>query len=271
MGALTLLTACAGTETSSRRPAINDIAPFSSAKAGGAMPAGWEPWVLSRFKRNTLYKLVTDASHAKGGAVLEAFADQSASGLKKSLDVDPAELPWINWQWRVNTLIAKADNTRREREDSPVRIVVTFDGDVGKLDFEERAISARAQALTGQAMPYATLMYIWENKAPVGAVIDSHHTSRVKMIVVASGPTYRGQWMEYSRNVAVDFERAFGEKPGRIKAVGVLTDTDNTGEKVTAYYGDIRLAREQSALMQNPADNMPRQGLQRDSRQDKAK
>jgi hypothetical protein len=33
--------------------------------------------------------------------------------------------------------------------------------------------------------------------------------------------------------------RAFGERPGRITAIGIMTDTDNTGENVHAYYGDI--------------------------------
>jgi hypothetical protein len=276
VGGLVLLAGCAGTgtRTTAAKPALTQIAAFSSAKPGGVLPLGWEPLLLSRFKRNTEYKLVADSTHPDGRSVLEATADQSASGIAKSLDVDPAEMPWLAWTWRVNKLVAKADNTRRDKEDSPARIIVTFDGDVSKLDFEERAISSRAEALTGRALPYATLMYIWENKAPVGAMIDSHHTTRVKMIVVASGAQFRGQWVEFSRNVAVDFERAFGEKPGRIKTVGVMTDTDNTGEKVTAYYGDIRLAREQitAATKTNEANGDATEGgLMKDTRQDKAK
>ena len=31
----------------------------------------------------------------------------------------------------------------------------------------------------------------------------------------------------------------FGEEPGRMTEVGVLTDTDNTGASVEAWYGDI--------------------------------
>ena len=115
-----------------------------------------------------------------------------------------------------------------------------FDGDISKLDFEERAIASKVKALTGQAMPYATLMYIWENKAETHVVIESPHTSRVKMIVAESGNTRSGEWRDYERNISRDFERAFGEKPGRIRSVGIMTDTDNTGENALAYYGDIR-------------------------------
>jgi hypothetical protein len=41
------------------------------------------------------------------------------------------------------------------------------------------------------------------------------------------------------QNVYEDYKRAFGEEPGRIKAIGIMTDTDNTGQSVEAYYGDI--------------------------------
>jgi hypothetical protein len=62
--------------------------------------------------------------------------------------------------------------------------------------------------------------------------------------VAASGPEGLGQWRHFTRNIVEDYERAFGEKPGRLIGVGVLTDTDNTGETVEAWYGDIRLQRE---------------------------
>jgi len=34
--------------------------------------------------------------------------------------------------------------------------------------------------------------------------------------------------------------RAFGEEPGTLTAVGVLTDSDNTDGHAEAWYGDIR-------------------------------
>lgn len=37
-----------------------------------------------------------------------------------------------------------------------------------------------------------------------------------------------------------DYKRAFGRAPGRITAIAIMTDTDNTGAAVEAYYGDIR-------------------------------
>ena len=69
------------------------------------------------------------------------------------------------------------------------------------------------KALTGYEMPCETLMYIWENRAPVGTVIANQHTSRVKMIVAESGKVQLGEWREEVRNVYEDYKRAFGEEP----------------------------------------------------------
>ncbi|MFN8697225.1 MAG: DUF3047 domain-containing protein [Burkholderiales bacterium] len=215
------------------------VTPFSTAKAEGPLPAGWGMKQLSRFKRDTAYRLVADPT---GVTVVEARADQSASGVRKRLNIDPLNMQWIHWRWNVPALIPSADNTKRHAEDSPVRVIITFDGDMSKLDFEDRAVSARAKALTGEALPYATLMYIWENKAPVDTLIESAHTSRIKMIVVESGASGNGRWIGYERNIMRDFERAFGEKPGRILSLGIMTDTDNTGGATVAYYGDIHFS-----------------------------
>jgi len=102
--------------------------------------------------------------------------------------------------------------------------------------------------MTGYDFPYATLMYIWENKAPVGTVIRSNHSSRIKMMVAASGKNGIGEWQSFTRNIVEDYEKAFGEKPGKLIGIGVLTDTDNTGGAVEAWYGDIRLLRERGML-----------------------
>jgi hypothetical protein len=97
--------------------------------------------------------------------------------------------------------------------------------------------------ITGRRMPYATLVYIWENRAPKNAVIPNPHTSRIKMIVAESGRANLGRWQRVTRNIVNDYRRAFGEEPGVVTSVGIMTDTDNTGLKAEALYGDIELRR----------------------------
>jgi hypothetical protein len=98
-----------------------------------------------------------------------------------------------------------------------------------------------AEMVSGQGVPYATLVYMWENRQPVGTVIDSAHTGRVKMVVAGSGRDRLGQWKQFERDYVADYERAFGERPGRLIGIGIMTDTDNTGAEVEAFYGDIEL------------------------------
>ncbi|MBI4194706.1 MAG: DUF3047 domain-containing protein [Betaproteobacteria bacterium] len=237
--ALTLLAGCASLPPSSGTVALPHITSFSASPPGVGLPAGWQPWTLSKFKTPTQYQLV---SH-EGRTVVKASARASASGLLHPLNLDPREFPLLSWRWKVTALIATADNTRREREDSPVRVLVSFDGDTDKLPLGERMFFDNVRLLTGQRMPYATLVYIWENRAPRETVIPNAHTSRIRMIVAESGRDKVGAWHEVTRNVHDDFRRAFGEEPGTIIAVGIMTDTDNTGGNVDAYYGDMQFRR----------------------------
>jgi hypothetical protein len=219
--------------------ALPYVSSFSDGTPGETLPRGWELWTLSRLKKATQYVLVDES----GRTVVKAHANNSASGLVHALRVNAKTFPLLTWRWKVTDLIAGADNSQKQTEDSPVRVVVTFDGDRDKLPFEERMFSDNVRLLTGQEMPYATLMYIWENRAPKGAIIPNRHTSRVRMLVAESGREKVGMWQEVTRNVYEDYKRVFGEEPGRITAIGIMTDTDNTGANVHAYYGDIVFRR----------------------------
>jgi hypothetical protein len=212
---------------------------FSDSAPGDAAPQGWRTWTLSKFKKPTQYKLVDEA----GKTVVRASAHASASGLLHPLNLDPRTYPLLSWRWKVTELIATADNTTKHAEDSPVRVVVSFNGDLDKLPLDDRIFFDNFRLLTGQQLPYGTLMYIWENRAPRETVIPNRHTTRIKMIVAESGREKLGSWQEVTRNVREDYKRAFEEEPGTIIAIGIMTDTDNTGEHVHAYYGDILFRR----------------------------
>ena len=217
------------------------VQPFSLTTAGETAPTAWEPWLLSRFLARTKYRIVEH----EGERVLEADANVSASGLLQPLALPTAEYPHLHWRWKVPQLIADADNASRTGDDSPVRVIVAFDGDKSKFDFEDSALARTVKLFSGREMPYATIQYIWENKLPKETVLDNSKTSRAKMLVVESGPQRLGQWLSFQRNVKQDFERLFGEPPGPIIFVGVMTDSNATETHTSAYYGDIRFTREE--------------------------
>ena len=222
------------------RIALSNVTGFSVASPGAPLPGGWQVWTLARFKKPTSYDLILK----DGATVVEARADNSASGLLHPLNhLDAREYRELSWRWKIEELIKNQDNTRSATEDSPVRLVVRFDGDKSRLDFGERIFSAQVKAVTGHELPYATLMYIWGSKSARETVIPSRFTERIKMIVADSGSEHLGAWQTVKRDLYEDFKRAYGEEPGPITAIGIMTDTDNTGEKSRAWYGDIGLAK----------------------------
>lgn len=213
-----------------------EATPFSKASPGSALPAGWQNLPVVKGKKLTAYTVVADGKRN----VIEANSSDSASALMAKGDgIDLSATPIVAWRWKVDKIIPGADNRVSEKEDSPARLVFFFDGDKASLPFGDRAAMTLAKA-GGEDLPYATLMYIWSNDAPVGDVIQNPHTDRVQMLVVAGSDASLGKWQTFSRNVAADYERIYKEKPGKLLGYGVFTDSDNTHASAHAWYGDIR-------------------------------
>jgi hypothetical protein len=220
-------------------PGGTEPTPFSSAASLDMLPEGWKQYRLARFKKPTEYRLVP----SEGTVVLQATADASASGIHHAVRVDLRDRPWLSWRWKVRELNPKADNTVAHVEDSPARVIVVFEGGRDKLSDAEQTNFDLLKAMTGNELPYATLMYIWENRLPEGAVIPHNFTSRIKMIVAGTAGERPGEWHEERVNVLEDYRRAFGEEPPAVRAVAIMSDSDNTGERSVAWYGDIRFRR----------------------------
>ena len=179
---------------------------------------------------------VTDGRHA-----VVAEARSSASLLRKTVRVEARDLGHIRFSWKVPALIAGADMSLRDKDDSPVRIVLAFDGDRSRFSAKDSLLAELTRAITGEEMPYATLMYVWSNHKAVGDVIRNPRTDRVRKMVLESGGQSLGRWREYDRDIRADYERAFGEPPGALIGVAIMTDSDNTRSRARAWYGPVKL------------------------------
>ena len=208
---------------------------FSTAPADGRLPPGWAPYVLRKDKRPTRYEAVA----SDRGTVLRALAERAATGAytRTARVLDPGVV--LSWSWRTDALIDEADVSDYDLDDSPARIALSFDGDKSTFGFRDKLFYEKVKLFTGVELPWASLMYVWDSQAPVGTVISYKHTNRIKYLVVESGADGLGGWRSYERNLLADFERAFGERPRRLDAVGVLTDTDDLGVTVETLYGDL--------------------------------
>jgi Protein of unknown function (DUF3047) len=195
----------------------------------------WQSFVLPG-KRATVYTVQRDVDQW----VLHAQSDRSASMHRRALRLEPAQLGTAAFSWKVNELIDGADVRHNDTEDAPARVLLAFDGDHAKLSQRTRLMFELMQSLSGEAPPYATLMYVWDNQAECDSIVLSRRSDRVRKIVIESGPANLGQWHSYRRDIRADFRRAFGEDPGPLIGVAVMTDSDNTQSHAEAWYGEIR-------------------------------
>ncbi len=210
------------------------LAPFSAAAPGASLPAPWELTTLPGIRRHTRYSLVRDGD----AVVLRADAEASMAGVAHPLKFDVRAHPVIEWRWKIVNLLTKSDIATKGGDDYPARVYVLFDYDIRKLPFSVRA-KIRLARLYGADVPLAALCYVWDGKAAAGTSVWSAYTDRVRMIVAESGGANLGTWVTIRRDVAADFRAAFGEEPPAISGVVLATDTDNTGQSATAFYGDI--------------------------------
>lgn len=215
--------------------ADNLVLPF--AGADGPLSPGWQPMVFDNIPAHTRYGLVQEGDQP----VLMAEADNSASGLIHRLDVGVDESSILRWRWKVSGVLRRGDVTQRDGDDYPARIYVTFAFDESRLGWGERLKLKAARLIYGDDVPFAAINYIWASRAPVGTLVPNAYTDRVRMIVVDSGAGKAGQWQAHARNLYEDFKAAFGFEPTGLTGIAVMTDTDNTGERVTAWYNALQL------------------------------
>ena len=212
-----------------------DVGKFSAATVGDTLPADWKPLTFRKIERHTTYNLVKD----NDTVVVKAVSAASASGLIRETKINSKEYPVVQWRWKVDNILRKGDVHQKDGDDYPARIYITFEYDASKLGFFEKAKYETVRLLYGQYPPLAAINYIWESKAPIGTRVPNPYTNRVMMYVVESGTAKLNQWVDEKRNIYEDYRNAFGEEPPMISGIAIMTDTDNTGESATAYYGDI--------------------------------
>ena len=219
-------------------PPAQQVLPFSDTLPGSS-PAGWRPYALRRDVRQTRYAVARDGPRQ----VLHALASSSATGLRCAVQIDPTAFGQLNFSWRVREAPARANVAQAALDDCPARLIVAFDGDNSRLPLRDRLFYEQVELFTGQRLPYATLMYVWDGgQHALESVHANHRSRRIQYLTVESGAERVGRWLNYQRDVVADYQRVFDEAPGSIIGVGVLTDADALKLQLEAWYGDITLA-----------------------------
>ena len=182
-----------------------------------------------------------ESTERQGRPSLSVKADRSVSILRQRFAPSLNDFGQLAFSWKVDALPEGANLSESEHADAAVRILLAFDGDRSKWSPRNHRLSEMSRLLTGEELPYATLAYVWSNQGEPGSVIVNPRTDRIRKMVVESGAGQIGHWRDYRRDVRADFIKAFGEEPGPLVAVALMTDTDNTRSRLRAWYGPLTL------------------------------
>lgn len=180
----------------------------------------WEP---HSFSGETRYELVEIDGRSAVHAICEGG---TASGLFLQDDVDLNATPIVEWEWRVDDTFSGIDETTRAGDDYPARIYAVD-------EHRFRIWSTRA------------LNYVWASEKEQGSDWGNAYQRRAHMVAMQSGPPDEpGTWVTERRNLKEDFKRFHDRDLDRINAFAIMTDCDDVGEPIEAWYGEIRLMAE---------------------------
>lgn len=210
--------------------------------APGAPPA---PWHMVRYKgeKPTSYRV----ARVDGRTAIEAEFDGSMSLMARPVSIDLAERPVVCWRWYVDGPVAKADLTRKSGDDYAARLYIAFDMPDTALSGSTRLKLKIARSMYSKSLPDAALVYVWDNRHPVGTARKSSYTDRSQLVVAETGSARAGSWVTERADVAADFAKAFAGKPGRPIQLAVASDGDNTNSRGSAAFADIHfVGRDQS-------------------------
>ncbi|MEI2742285.1 MAG: DUF3047 domain-containing protein [Candidatus Competibacter sp.] len=173
-------------------------------------------WQSKSFLGKTRYRFDTKS----GQTALFAESQGAASGLYREIRIDLKRTPWLNWSWRVDQVLKGTDERSKDGDDYPARVYVVASG--GAALWKTRS-----------------LVYVWSSNQPVGATWNNAFTDNARVMALRSGTQDAGRWVSEKRDIRADFQRLFGRDIDAVDAVALMTDTDNSGQRASAWYGDI--------------------------------
>ncbi|MCP4297938.1 MAG: DUF3047 domain-containing protein [Proteobacteria bacterium] len=176
-------------------------------------------WKHHKFINETAYTLVED----EGRAAIKAQGQLSASGLYKEISYSLKKYPWIQWQWKAETIHRSSNLSITDKQDMALGVFVIFPHWL--IPWKTRVIA-----------------YVWVGaNHQRGDIVRGKHST---FIVLRVGTENSGKWIGESRNVYQDYRELFGEYPtNNPENLALFTDNDQTLEPVVGYYGAIKVQK----------------------------
>jgi len=220
--------------------ALIDLGLSSVSYQEDKVPAGW------RLKKHFWYPKGYSAKWVieDGIKAVKLQSDGALTFLQRAVDIDIKEFPIVSWQWKVENLLNGIDERTEEGDDHPIRIFFVFEPDTSRqsLLFRFKRL-LYLDRVHGHPMGGRFTEYLWSSHLKEGEIIDDPGKPWQKLMVIEGGNKSLRKWMRYKRNLYDDFRRLYGEEPRKLIFVGILNDTDRTGQQAVSYVRDLSFSR----------------------------
>lgn len=221
-------------------------------KADGTLNSAWRVVGFPK-KQADLPTTRFEAGTVDGQAALQVSTESSYGTLVHNTPgAPPAQL---QWRWRVDQPLTGGQTPPNLRtkggDDAALKVCVMFDHPLERVPFVERTVLRLARSVSGEALPAATLCYVWDSAAPAGLQGANPYTRRVRFISLRGNEAPAAQWQSERRDLARDFIALFadelpqGAKTPReavpaVSAVLIGADSDNTGSRSLGWVADVQ-------------------------------
>lgn len=158
----------------------------------------------------------------------------------------------LQWRWRLDAPLSggrtNADILTKAGDDAALKVCVMFDHALDRVPFVERTVLRLARSVSGEALPAATVCYVWDSTHPALTQGPNPYTKRVRFISLQGRGAPLARWVQESRDVAQDFATLFadelpeGAAPPRVTRVLLGADSDNTAGSSSGWVADLRWA-----------------------------
>jgi hypothetical protein len=206
----------------------------------GKLPAGWNlKWFFGRSRKGT-YEWVEE----DGFKAVKMQSDASLIFLARRIAIDLKEYPFVSWKWKVENVLEGNDESTVAGDDHPIRIFFVFQPDASKQSVWFRIKRFFwLDIVHGHPMGGMFTEYLWSRNRRPGDIIRDPANPRQKLMVIEGGKEKLGTWISYERNLYEDFKNLYDEEPRRLIFIGILNDTDQTGQKATSFITDLIFRR----------------------------
>jgi len=173
-----------------------------------------------------------------GALVVES--KNSVSVFYQHADVLATETPILRWKWRVDQGPPPTDIFRKGGDDKAISLIVAFAYDSPNARMGESLKRLWVEAVAGKDAPGRLVDLAWGGKEiPSGAVAESPYYGYSGRIV-AMQPEGGTDWVEEQIDIAKLYREQWGSNPPKITHIAVSSDSDDTGEPISARITDIR-------------------------------